>query len=111
MSQYFVQATVRFNNCDRSSGIKELVLDQKYSGFTVHNIGDLKNLADANMLFSKCPTTGRTAQVRIFWSAVYSRWIATTRADFTTCDNLLSKPIYQPVTTTGTVTNYGACYI
>ena len=111
MSNYFVKATVRFRDCDKSSGIKCLVLDQSYNGFTVHDISDLKDLTDQHRLYSACPRTGKTARVRIFWSSAYSRWVATTSSDDTICDNLLSKPVLKAVSSVGTVTNFGVCSI
>jgi lysozyme family protein len=77
MQNYFVRGTVRDRDCDKTAAIASLVLTETYNGFGIHAVGDLYNLAAAGYLWSRCDKTGKTAQVRIFWSNHYNRWSAT----------------------------------
>jgi len=99
----YVEATTRVRDCDRNAAIHTLIIKHLYGNPQESSIEGAKPLADKGLLWSKCPKTGNTAKVRIFWSATYHRWIATTRADETVCDNLLSQPIYRRVQSLGSV--------
>lgn len=109
MENYFVKATIRDRDCDKSAAISSLVLTVAYNGYGVHSVEALYNLALEGRLWSKCERTGATAKVHIYWSKYYNRWIATTNRDVTVCDNLLSKPIYAAVSKNGTTTYFDAC--
>lgn len=97
MEYKYVDGTTRVRDCDRTAAIFTLVLASLYKGNSEHTIESLKPEADRGLLWSRCRKTGNMAKVRIFWSSYYQRWIATTRADDTVCDNLLSQPIYRRV--------------
>jgi len=109
-TRYFVIATVRETSCDQGSSITQLVLDRKYEGFRVYGIAQLKELADRGELWVR-DRLGNLTRVRIFWSPRYYRWVATTNADETICNNLLSLPILRPDSVSGSVTTYATCAI
>lgn len=111
MSYFHVIGTVREWDCDKSAAISSLILDQSWNAYTVHTVANLKDLSDRKLLLSICPRTGKFAHVRIYWSPFHRRWIATTNADDTTCDNLLSKPIYKAVSSSATVVSFATCAI
>ncbi len=106
-----VTATVREDSCNTNSAISQLVLDQNYGGFNVFNIEKLKPLADQGMLYTISHDGYPSARVYIYWNNYYRRWIATTRADYTQCNNLLALPIYYPASQVGTTTHYQSCAI
>lgn len=106
---FYTIGTFRFDSCRKNSGIKGLVLDQKYNGADVQNVENLKGLADAGMLRThpSCPVG--SVPVRIFWSSYYQRYIATTLADAVECNNLLSLKIYYPSNSSGGMNYYSEC--
>ena len=106
---FCVRFTVRDDNCDSSSPIKELVLDKPINGYTVHSVSSLKGLADKGQLWVEPHDGHPKARVRIFYSYAYGRWIATTLADNRQCNNLLSLPIYYGYSRQGEVTYYQSC--
>lgn len=109
MSRIFVVATVRENVCDEKSAIASLVLDRSYENYQVHMIEGLKDLAEAGLLYTQPMDGHSSARVRIFYSAYYARWIATTRSDNLQCNNLLMLPIYYPQSKQGTTTYFDIC--
>jgi hypothetical protein len=106
---YYVIATVRENACNKDSSISQLVLNQQYSNFTVHNIEQLKILADQGRLFTQATRNFPEARVRIFWSMYFKRWVATTRADLVQCNNLLELLIYYPTSSDTHSVKFGLC--
>ena len=89
LARYYVVATERDRVCDRNSAIKRLEIDQEFNGSIFHDVGNLKSLADTGQLWVK-PLFGQPAKVRVFWSSIHRRWIGTTNADDTVCNNLLA---------------------
>lgn len=108
---FYVIGTFRFNNCHKDSGIKGLILNQKFNGYTVHNVENLKGLADAGLLRTHPTCSVGSVPVRIFWSKYHQRYIATTLADAVECNNLLSLEVYYPYSSDGTTSYYSQCVI
>lgn len=107
-----VTATVREDSCKTNSPISQLVLDQGYGGNSnVFDIERLKALADKGMLYTISHDGYPSARVYIYWNGYFRRWVATTRADYTQCNNLLALPIYYPASQIGTTTHYQSCAI
>lgn len=104
---YYVDGTYRENDCDENSAIKGLKLSALFNGFTMHDLKDLKQLADLGMLWVNVATY--PVRVRIYWSETYRQYVATTRADGIQCNNLLSLPIYYPSSKNGTTVNFAQC--
>ena len=90
---FFVNWTIRQNDCDASSPISHLGLTPSYLGRSASDLKTLKPVADAGNLWSRCRLTGRTAMVHIRFSVLWNRYVATTLSDNVTCNNLLSQPI------------------
>lgn len=109
--QYFVKATYRLNHCDSSSRIVGLVLDQPFNGFTVHELGNLVELARQGNLLVNVGAYYPRVHVRIEWSHQYGHWVARTDADSVTSNNLLRLPIVYPARSQGNTTTYEACSI
>ncbi len=107
--KYYVKGTVREDSCNKNSAITHLVLEQVYGNFGIHDVGSLKGLADQGLLWVRIPGWYNEAKVRIYYSSFYRRYIATTSADNTQCNNLLALPIYYPTAHGPTTTNYGVC--
>lgn len=93
---YYIKGTYRERPCDRNAAIAGGVLEQKYNGYTVHSLEDLKPLADRHELYVRGTYGCPAARVRIFWSYTYRQYVATTSADDRVCNNLLSLPIFAP---------------
>ena len=108
---YEIVKTVRSRDCDQNAPIIKLVFAQEYKGFRVHDLEDVKPLADQESLYVRCQRTHRSVLVRIFYSSRYSRWVATTDADNVECNNLLSLPISRPSRRDETTTYYESCSI
>lgn len=109
---FMVIATVREDSCNNSSPIRQLVLDQAYEGsYTVFDIEKLKPLADREKLYTISHDGYPSARVYIYWNSYFKRWIASTRADYTQCNNLLALPIYYPASQTTESINYRSCTI
>lgn len=108
---YYVIGTYRYDNCHKNSGIKGLVLDRKYGSGDVHSVENLKQLADAGLLKTHPSCLYGSANIRIFWSEYYRRYIATTRADDSECNNLLSLKIYYPSSSDAGMNYYSQCSI
>lgn len=107
---YKVTATVRENICNNDSSIHQLVLDRPYEGTdTVYDIYRLKSLADRGSLYTAAHGSHPSARVYINFSTYHNRWIASTRADYTECNNLRSLPIFYPKSKVGTTTYYESC--
>lgn len=104
-------ATVREDFCKPNSSILELVLEVPYEQFQVHSIEALKPLADKRLLFTEAHGGYPSARVNIYWNSHYRRWVATTRSDYTQCNNLHSLPIYYPASKFGTTRQYQICTI
>jgi len=109
-SKYFVKATYREKDCDSRSPISKLHLDKTFNGYYGHVIKDLVGLADQGKLWVKTGPYCSGVMVRIYYSYAYSRWIATTHADNTECNNLLSLPIFSSAYKGSNVT-YSVCRI
>lgn len=109
MNKYFVIGTEREDICDSSSAIKKLVLDRNYGDGSVWKIADLKSLAEQGRLYTKSDYTVQGAEVFIYYSSYYARWIATTKADGTQCNNLLNLPIYYPAKISEGTTYFSKC--
>mgnify|MGYP003672972958 CR=1 FL=1 len=109
MNKYFVIGTEREDICDSDSAIKKLVLDRKYGDGSVWKIADLKSLADQGLLYTEPDNCGNGAEVFIYYSSYFARWIATTKADGTQCNNLLSLPIYYPAQIKEGTTYFSKC--
>ncbi len=92
--KYLVTATYREDACKNDSPIIKLHLDSAYRGLLGHEIKDLKQLADEGNLQVKTHHYCSGVKVRIFFSNHHSRWIATTNADGSLCNNLHSLPIF-----------------
>lgn len=106
---YYVKGTYRKDSCNDSSPIAGMVLDTAYKGYTVHNIEDLKVLADLGQLKVYSRASSVYVSVIIYYSSYYRRYIATTKKDGIECNNLLALPIFYPATKNGTTTTYNAC--
>lgn len=106
---HYVTGTYREDACDKNSAIAGLILSEPYNGFTVHDLLTLKPLADLGRLWVHPSAPCGAVQVRIFWSAYYQQYVATTRADGVQCNNLLSLRIYYPASKSGTTTTYSQC--
>lgn len=106
---YYVKGTYRKDSCNDSSPISGMVLDTAYKGFTVHNIEDLKLLADSGQLKVYSNASAAHVSVIIYYSNYYGRYIATTKRDGIECNNLLSLPIFYPASKSGTTTTYNQC--
>jgi hypothetical protein len=113
MGEFYVKGTVRESDCDRNSDIAALVLVQKYQGYNIHNVKDLKPLADAHELWVQIGVGSacRSVRVEIYYSDRLRRWIARTEADSTLCDNLKALPIYRPKARNANETTFEVCSV
>lgn len=108
---FYAIGTFRFDSCRKNSGIKGLVLNEKYNGCDVQNVENLKGLADSGLLRTHPSCAAGSVPIRIFWSSYYSRYIATTLADAVECNNLLSLKIYYPSSSSGGMNYFSQCAI
>ncbi len=89
---YVVIATVREVACSKYSRIIKLLLDREYCGKKIHDLRDLKRLADVGLLFVKLYRPYcKNVLVRITWNN--GQFVASTNPDNVTCNNLLNLPI------------------
>ena len=101
MQNYFVTGIVRFKDEEASQVMASLVLNEPFGGSSVHAVGNLKELAAAEKLWSICELTGKTEKVRLYWSHFACNWVATTNAEDKPCLHMQNKPVYRNVGRSG----------